>query len=133
MTRVLKLLHMDLMGPMQVEIIARKSYIYVCVDDFSGFSWMNFLKDTSETFEELWLKLSKEHNHRLLKVAIIRSDHGKEFENSMFKIFFSMNDIEHEFSMYKNSQQNGAVETKNGTLQEMDRVMLKARNVPIKF
>ena len=116
MTRVLKLLHMDLMGPMQVEIIGRKSYIYVCVDDFSRFSWMNFLKDKSETFEELWLKLAKEHNHRLLKVTIIRSDYGKEFVNSMFRNFFSMNDIEHEFSMYKTPQQNGVVERKNKTL-----------------
>ena len=46
-TRVLELLHMDLMELMQVESIAGKRYIYVFVDDFSRFSWMNFLRDKS--------------------------------------------------------------------------------------
>ena len=36
--RVLGLLHMDLMGPMQVESIGGKRYAFVCVDDFSRFS-----------------------------------------------------------------------------------------------
>ena len=34
---------MDLMGPMQVESIDRKRYVFVCVDDFSRFTWVNFL------------------------------------------------------------------------------------------
>ena len=38
-TKVLELVHMDLMGPMQVERIAEKRYSYVCVDDFSRFTW----------------------------------------------------------------------------------------------
>ena len=32
--RVLELLHMDLMGPMQVESMGGKRYVFVCVDDF---------------------------------------------------------------------------------------------------
>ena len=36
--RVLELLHMDLMGPMQVESLGGKRYAFVCVDDFSKFS-----------------------------------------------------------------------------------------------
>ena len=34
-SRVLELLHMDFMGPVQVENIASKRYVFVCVDDFS--------------------------------------------------------------------------------------------------
>ena len=41
----------------------------------------------SEAFEDLWLKLAKDHNHRFLKITKIRSDHGKKFENSLFIIF----------------------------------------------
>ena len=51
--RVLELVHMDLMGPMQVESIARIMYVYVCVDDFSRFTWVNFLRTKSEAFEAL--------------------------------------------------------------------------------
>ena len=32
-TRVLELLHMDLMGPVQVESLGGKRYVFVCVDD----------------------------------------------------------------------------------------------------
>ena len=48
---VLELVHMDLMGPMQVESIAGKRYVYVCVDDFSRFTWKKFLKSMSKAFE----------------------------------------------------------------------------------
>ena len=48
--RVLELLHMDLMGPMQVESMGGKRYVFVCVDDFSRFSWVNFLREKSDTF-----------------------------------------------------------------------------------
>ena len=37
-TRVLELLHMDLMGPMQVESLGGKRYAYVVVDDYSRFT-----------------------------------------------------------------------------------------------
>ena len=46
-TRVFELLHMDLMRPMQVESIGGKRYIFVCVDDFSRFIWVNFIKEKS--------------------------------------------------------------------------------------
>ena len=63
----------------------------------------------------------------------IRSDHGKEFENSLFENFYKKNGIEHEFSTPKTTQQNGVVERKNITLQVMAQVMLKAKSVPTKF
>ena len=43
-TRILELLYMDLMGPMQVESLGGKWYAFVCVDDFSRYSWIHFLK-----------------------------------------------------------------------------------------
>ena len=63
----------------------------------------------------------------------IRSDHGKEFENSHFSKFCDKHGITHEFSESKTSQQNGVVERKNRALQEIARVMLKAINVQVKF
>ncbi|XP_050941592.1 uncharacterized protein LOC127149764 [Cucumis melo] len=52
-------------------------------------------------------------------VRRIRSDHGKEFENSAFNEFFQYEGIFHEFSTPLTPQQNGVVERKNHTLQQM--------------
>ncbi|GAU28621.1 hypothetical protein TSUD_55650 [Trifolium subterraneum] len=103
-TKVLELLHMDLMGPMQVESLGGKRYAFVIVDDFSRQKGFGIVK--------------------------IRSDHGKEFENSKFSDFCSSEGISHEFSAPITPQQNGVVERKNRTLQESARVMLHAKDLP---
>src|ERR1044072_8865593 len=79
-TKFLELIHMDLMGPMQVESLGGKKYAFFCVDDFSRYTWINFIREKSETFEvfkELCLKIQKEQECGIVR---IRSDHGKEFE-----------------------------------------------------
>jgi hypothetical protein len=42
-SKALELLHIDLMGPMQVASIGGKRYVLVVVDDFSRFTWVNFI------------------------------------------------------------------------------------------
>src|ERR1043165_3084374 len=62
-SKVLELLHMDLMGPMQVESLGGKRYAYVVVDDFSRFTWINFIKEKSDVFDvfkELCKRLQRE-------------------------------------------------------------------------
>ena len=44
-SRVLELLHMDLMGPMQVESLGGKRYAYVVVDDHSRYTWISFIRE----------------------------------------------------------------------------------------
>ena len=63
------------------------------------------------------------------KIVRIRSDHGKEFENTIFAKFYDKHDIAHEFSAPKTLQQNGVVERKNRTLQEMARVMINSKKL----
>ncbi|GAA0186984.1 transmembrane signal receptor [Lithospermum erythrorhizon] len=95
-TRVLELLHMDLMGPIQVESIAGRK-------------------------------------EREANILVIRSDHGREFENIKFQTFYDEVRIKHEYSAPITPQQNGIVERTNRTLQEMASVMLHAKELPIKF
>lgn len=54
--RVLELLHMDLMGPMQVESLGGKRYVFfiylfICIDDFSKYTWVQFIRDKFDTFQ----------------------------------------------------------------------------------
>ena len=64
-TRPLKLLHMDLFGPIAYISIGGNKYGLVIVDDFSRFTWVFFLHDKSEVqgivkkfIEELKINLS---------------------------------------------------------------------------
>ncbi|THV56149.1 transposase, partial [Flagellimonas alvinocaridis] len=58
---------------------------------------------------------------------------GKEFENTPFQTFCVENGIDHNFSAPRTPQQNGVVERKNRTLEEMARTMLCENNLPKYF
>ncbi|KAI9195124.1 hypothetical protein LWI28_011959 [Acer negundo] len=129
----LELLHMDLMGPMQTESLGGKRYIFVCVDDFSWFTWTYFLREKSETFDKFKMlcnKIQNEMNSSIKNIKRIRSDHGREFENVSFETYCDSIGISHEFLAPKTPQKNGVVERKNKVLQEIARVMLLSNNVP---
>ena len=68
-----------------------------------------------------------------MMVANIRSDHGREFENSKLGSFCCNQGIKQEFSAPKTPQQNGVVERKNRVFQEMARVMLHNKNLAKSF
>ncbi|KAK2437932.1 putative mitochondrial protein [Trifolium repens] len=132
-SKVLELLHMDLMGPMQVESLGGKRYVLVVVDDFSRYTWVNFIREKSDAFDvfkELCIQIQREKGSNVVR---IRSDHGREFENSKFDDFCAVEGIKHEYSSPITPQQNGIVERKNRTIQESARVMLHAKNVPYHF
>ena len=68
-----------------------------------------------EVFKELCHKIQRKNKCGVVR---IRSDHGKEFENSKFEEFYAFEGISHEFSSPITPQQNGVVEQKNRTIQE---------------
>ncbi|GJY16441.1 retrovirus-related pol polyprotein from transposon TNT 1-94 [Tanacetum coccineum] len=47
----LYLLHMDLCGPMRVASVNGKKYILVIIDDYSRFTWVNFLRSKDEALD----------------------------------------------------------------------------------
>ncbi|KAH9688106.1 Integrase catalytic domain-containing protein [Citrus sinensis] len=66
-------------------------------------------------------------------ITCIRSDHGGEFENHAFENFCNDFGIEHQFSSPRTPQQNGVVERKNRSIQEMARTMLNENSLPKYF
>lgn len=97
-SKVLGLIHMDLMRPIQLESLGGKRYVFIFVDHFSRHTWVKFIKekyDTFHVFEDLCLCIQKEKGSEIVKII---SDHDKEFENSNFYNFCFAEGIKHEFS-----------------------------------
>ncbi|KAK2457508.1 putative mitochondrial protein [Trifolium repens] len=132
-TKPLELLHIDLIGPMQVESIGGRRYALVVVDDYSRFTWVNFIREKSDSYDTLKLLCLQLQREKDLSIVRIRSDHGREFENAKFSKFCEAEGIKHEFSSPITPQQNGVVERKNRTIQESARAMLHAKKLPYHF
>jgi transposase InsO family protein len=122
--RPLKLLHMDLFGPITSISMGGNKYGLVIIDDYSLFTWVFFLQDKSETQEVLNKFLKRAKNEFDAKVKRIRSDNDTEFKNTQVEDCLDEEGIKHEFSAPYTPQQNRVAERKNKTLIEMARTIL---------
>jgi transposase InsO family protein len=114
-SRPLELLHMDLFGPTTYASVGGNLYCLVIVDDFSRYTWVFFLHDKSEVasiFKNFSKKVQNEFDWKIKK---IRSDNGKEFDNTNIHEYCDEIGIKHEVSATYTPQQNGVVERKNRT------------------
>ncbi|GJU81428.1 retrovirus-related pol polyprotein from transposon TNT 1-94, partial [Tanacetum coccineum] len=133
-TRCLELLHMDLFGPSAVRSCGGNRYTLVIVDDYSRYTWSRFLKDKTKSFDQFKIFSRKVQNQLGCSIVLIRTDHGREFDNEVkFGEFCNVNGITHNFSAPRTPQSNGVVERKNRTLQEMSRTMLNEQSLLQKF
>jgi transposase InsO family protein len=121
-SRPLKLLHMDLFGPIAYISISGNKYGLVIIDDFSRLTWVFFLQDKSEAKGVVKKFIRRLQNEFELKVK--RSDNGSEFRNTQVEEFLDEEGIKHKLSAPYTPQQNGIVERKNRTLIEAAKTML---------
>ncbi|KAJ9552446.1 hypothetical protein OSB04_016491 [Centaurea solstitialis] len=126
----LDMLHMDLCGPMRVESLARKKYMLVLVDEYSRYTWLEFLRAKSDAADLIiafikWIQVLLGR-----QVKKLRSDNGTEFQNVKLQSFLEEVGISHNFSAVRTPQQNGVVERKNRTLVEATRSMIAHSGVP---
>ena len=124
---------MNLFGPSGVASLAGNLYALVVVDDYSRFTWTLFLAHKNHAYNA-FKKLAKVlHNENGCCIKSIRSDHGGEFHNARFERFCEKHGISHSFSAPKTPQQNGVVERKNISLEELARTMLNECKLPKYF
>nr|GEX49970.1 retrovirus-related Pol polyprotein from transposon TNT 1-94 [Tanacetum cinerariifolium] len=81
----LHLLHMDLCGPMRIASINGKRYVLVIVDDYSRYTWVQFLRSKDEAPEVIKTFLKRIFILLQSLVIIIRTDKGTEFKNQVLK------------------------------------------------
>ncbi|KAJ9544187.1 hypothetical protein OSB04_023894 [Centaurea solstitialis] len=106
----LQLLHMDLCGPIAVQTLNGKKYILVLVDEFSRFTWVEFVRKKSHVPMLLINLLKRLLVFHGMQVKVIRSDNGTEFKNSTIEEYLNSIGITHNFSAPRTPQQNGVVE-----------------------
>ncbi|GKB00753.1 retrovirus-related pol polyprotein from transposon TNT 1-94 [Tanacetum coccineum] len=106
----LNLLHIDLCGPIWVEIINRKKYILVIVDDYSRYTWTLFLRSKDETPEVIKDFLKMIQRNLEAQVISVRTDRGTKFLNKTLHAYFKEEGIEHQTSTPRTLEQNGVVE-----------------------
>ncbi|KAL1218645.1 Retrovirus-related Pol polyprotein from transposon TNT 1-94 [Cardamine amara subsp. amara] len=109
-----------------------KKYILVLVDDFTRYMWVRFLREKSETLESFRILALQLENEKW-GIKSIRSDHDGKFQNELFDLFYNSHGIAHQYSALRTPEQNGVVERKNRTLQEMARAMMHGNNVAKHF
>ena len=68
-SRPLELLHVDLMGPTKTESMGGKSYIVVVVNDFSRYSWVEFLREKLKACEKMEKLCKKLQNEKGVPIA----------------------------------------------------------------
>ncbi|KAJ9536355.1 hypothetical protein OSB04_un000473 [Centaurea solstitialis] len=129
----LDMIHMDLCGPMRVERLARKKYMLVLVDEFSRFTWLEFLRAKFDAADRIIAFIKQIQILLGHKVKKLRSDNSTEFRNAKLQSFLEDVGISHNFSVVHTPQQNGVVERKNRTLVEAARSMMAHSGVPQSF
>ena len=97
-SRPLELLHLDLMSPTRIKSLGGKRYIMVVVDNFTRYTWVILLRSKFDAPEHIETLCTRLQNEKSLKIDQIRSDHGKEFENSYMESFCMRLGISQEFS-----------------------------------
>ena len=69
-------------------------------------------------------------NETYMKIKCLRSNNGGEFASNEFNDFCETHGIKRQFSAAKTPQENGVVERKNRTVQEVARTMINKAKLP---
>lgn len=139
-TKLLELVHTDVLGPLEVCSVGGSRYVITFIDDYSHWTvtyTMKLLcfkrykamaeKHTSQKLQKL---LAHEYMSREevsgdeLKLKVLRSDNGGGHLSNDFKKFLAENGINHELTVAYTPQQNGVAERMNRTLLDLTRAML---------
>lgn len=81
------LVHSDLCGPMQIASLGGAKYFVTFIDDFSRKVWIYLLRDKSKTFEAFKEFKQEVENECGLKIKVLRSDNGGEYNSKEFNQF----------------------------------------------
>jgi len=131
-TRLLELIHSDVIGPMQTQIMCGYRYIIMFTDDHSMYNEVYFMKANSQApakFKEYVGRVEKQHPKS--KVCRIRVDRGGEYASREKCLeYLAEEGTIREVSAQYSLQQKGISERCNRTVLDTARSMLKHAGMP---
>ena len=106
-------------------------YYITFIDDYSGKTWIYFLKEKSEVFEKFKEFKALIENLSEKKIKTLWSDNGGEYTSKEFEAFCKYARIKRELTTPYNTQQNGVAERKNRTIMEAVKTMIYDQDIPV--
>ena len=103
------------------------------IDDYTRVTWVAFLKEKLEAFENFKIFKAMAKNESGMKIKCIRLYNGGEFTSNEFNELCEGHVIKTQFSTAKTPQRNGVVERKNRKDQEAVRTMLNEAKLSDSF
>jgi len=101
---------------MQTASLGGAKYFVTFIDDFYRKAWIYLLKDKSKTFEAFKEFKQEAENESRLKIKILRSNNGGEYNSKEFNQYCKQHGIKRQFSTPYTPQQNRVAERMNRTL-----------------
>ena len=103
-------MHSDVCGLMSSRTLSGYVYYVSFIDDFSRRTWIYFLKEKSEVFNNFKEYKSLVENQTYRNIKTLWSDNHGEFTLEEFKELCRESEIKGELSSAYNPQQNGVAE-----------------------
>jgi transposase InsO family protein len=104
-------------------------YFLLFIDDCSRTTWVYFLKEKSQTFENFKVFQRLVENETKENIGTLQTNNGGEFTSKEFQTFYSEKGIRKKFTNAYTPQNNGVTERMNFTLLGMTRSMLTLKNL----
>lgn len=123
-TKVLQLIHSDVMGPVRPVSRGGKRYVVTFIDDYSRKVFVRFLKTKDDVFEAFKDFKALVELQTGEKIKILRTDGGGEYVNGRFARYIAEAGIVHQRTTARCPEQNGVAERVNRTLVTRARCMM---------
>ncbi|KAJ0024377.1 hypothetical protein Pint_07411 [Pistacia integerrima] len=125
-----EIIHCDLWGPCSTIAYDGSKFFLTIIDDFTRTTWLYLLQTKSETRNCLISFSNMIENQFDLKIKILRSDNGSEFQMTDF---FNNKGIIHQRSCVATPQQNGIMEQKHQHLLNVARALKIQAGIPLEY
>nr|GEY76560.1 ribonuclease H-like domain, reverse transcriptase, RNA-dependent DNA polymerase [Tanacetum cinerariifolium] len=107
-TSLLVLVYKDLCRPILPPTPSGKKYIFLLVDDYSGYMWVYFLSMKDQAFDTFKEYKNTIENELMTTLKMLRTDRGGEFTSNEFTQYCKENGIARQLTAHYSPQQNEA-------------------------
>ena len=123
-TKILQLVHSDVVGPFRVRSLGGEKYFVTFINDFSRKTWIYFISSKDQVFEKFKLFLHEFEHMFGKKLRILRTDNGGNYMSKIFLSYCANASTTRQYSQPYTPQHNGIAERQNRFLLNIIRTLL---------